>query len=275
MIRTGPYAERERERKRQVRRLILIGRYIEAQLWDDPTARERLLDDLDGFLWRPRERELFGLLPLPAVCPRTCGGDVLSVHMCWLEAGFHRLTAPLWDDFHKAEERGGGADLPWSDFRNLPVTRLGDALEIMEDTVDRAEDRKRANGVRAGNKVKKPVCHYALYWPPDETPDRTEMARAVASSLKALGLDDRQALVLAHGDRDHPHVHVIANRVDPETGMAGRLGSATKRPWWEHLDRWAERHHPGPLSRSERDWAEVRDRLRHGADPNPPPPDAA
>ena len=45
------------------------------------------------------------------------------------------------------------------------------------------------------------------------------MRRAAMASLKALGLERHQALIVSHRD-GQPHVHVIANRVDPESGKA-------------------------------------------------------
>ena len=45
------------------------------------------------------------------------------------------------------------------------------------------------------------------------------MIRAADASLKALGASDRQAVIVCHQDRAHPHVHVIVNRVHPETGV--------------------------------------------------------
>ena len=30
---------------------------------------------------------------------------------------------------------------------------------------------------------------------------------------------------MAHRDKDHPHLHMIANRVNPETGKAAKLGN--------------------------------------------------
>ena len=43
------------------------------------------------------------------------------------------------------------------------------------------------------------------------------MRRAAQESLKALGMERHQALVVSHRD-GQPHVHVIANRMDPESG---------------------------------------------------------
>ena len=61
------------------------------------------------------------------------------------------------------------------------------------------------------------------------------MSRAADGSLEALGLEGHEALIVAHEDTRHPHVHVIANRVDPETGKAARLDNSMLR-----LSRWAE-----------------------------------
>ena len=71
---------------------------------------------------------------------------------------------------------------------------------------------------------------------PGETPDRAEMSRAVDESLKKLGMKDRQALVVAHSDTPHRHVHVIVNRVDPETGRTANIGHDRLK-----LANWAER----------------------------------
>ena len=50
-----------RERKRRTRRLILIGSYVDHVTQDDPERKARLMKELDGFLERNRDRELFGL----------------------------------------------------------------------------------------------------------------------------------------------------------------------------------------------------------------------
>ena len=54
-------------------------------------------------------------------------------------------------------------------------------------------------------------------------------------SLEALGLEGHEALIVGHDDTRHPHVHVTANRVDPDTRKAAKLGSGKLRLWW-----WAE-----------------------------------
>ena len=124
----------------------------------------------------------------------------------------------------------------WADTRNLATFRPERAARLMAATARAAPDLKRLAGVaRGGRKLAKPVLHYSLSWARDETPDKREMSRAVDGSLEALGLEGHEALIVAHEDTRHPHVHVIANRVDPETGKAATLGNSKLR-----LSRWAE-----------------------------------
>ena len=52
-----------RERKLRTRCLILMGSYLEHVTQDDPERKARLMKELDGFLERDRDRELFGLDP--------------------------------------------------------------------------------------------------------------------------------------------------------------------------------------------------------------------
>ena len=140
--------------------------------------------------------------------------------------------APEPDDRRpRTSERVG-----WADTRNLATLRVERAARLMAATARAAPDLKRLAGVaRGGRKLAKPVLHYSLSWARDETPDKREMSRAVDRSLEALGLEGHEALIVAHEDTRHPHVHVIANRVDPETGKAATLGNSKLR-----LSRWAE-----------------------------------
>ena len=124
----------------------------------------------------------------------------------------------------------------WTDTRNLATIRPERAARLMAATAKAAPDLKRlAGGPQGGRKLAKPVLHYSLSWAQDETPTKQEMSRAVDGSLEALGLEGHEALIVAHEDTRHPHVHVIANRVDPETGKAAKLGNSKLR-----LSRWAE-----------------------------------
>ena len=128
------------------------------------------------------------------------------------------------------------ARVEWAETRNLATNDPWRAARIMGATAaDGGELKRLAGGKATGRKLAKPVCHYTLNWAPGERPDRQEMMRAVTGSLKALGLEDRQALIVAHGDRPHAHAHVIVNRVSPETGKAASLSRSRMK-----LSKWAE-----------------------------------
>ena len=47
---------------------------------------------------------------------------------------------------------------------------------------------------------------------------RDEMMRAANGALRALGAQNRQAMIIAHSDEAHPHVHLLVNRVSPHDG---------------------------------------------------------
>ena len=50
-------------------------------------------------------------------------------------------------------------------------------------------------------------------------------------------LEKHQALIVAHNDKAHRHVHVIVNRVDMETGKAAHVGRSKLL-----LSKWAEEY---------------------------------
>ena len=54
---------REEQRKLNDRRAALVGHCMMQKFSSDPGAKEAMLQDLDGFLSKPEDRELFGLLP--------------------------------------------------------------------------------------------------------------------------------------------------------------------------------------------------------------------
>jgi len=125
----------------------------------------------------------------------------------------------------------------WTETRNLATDGPHTACRIMIATAQQADELKKAAGVKAtGRKSNQHVYTYSLAWHPDEAQslDRAEMLRAVDASLKALQADHLQAVVVCHRDREHPHVHVILNRVDPATGKMHGFSKDRER-----LSAWA------------------------------------
>ena len=136
----------------------------------------------------------------------------------------------------RGEDKAGR--VAWSETRNVAAEDPRQAARVMAATASRSEDLKQLAGVKAGGRaLEKPVCHYSLSWGKDEKPNLQEMGRAVTESLEKMGLADRQAVMIAHRDTEHPHVHVVVNRVSVEDGRAAKLGNSYLK-----LSRWAERY---------------------------------
>ena len=138
----------------------------------------------------------------------------------------------------RGEDRGQdkAGRVAWSETRNVAAEDPRQAARVMAATASRSEELKQLAGVKAGGRaLEKPVCHYSLSWGKDEKPNLQEMGRAVTESLEKMGLADRQAVMIAHRDTEHPHVHVVVNRVSVEDGRAAKLGNSYLK-----LSRWAE-----------------------------------
>ena len=69
-------------------------------------------------------------------------------------------------------------------------------------------------------RCKDALCHYELSWPPGERPTRPQWMDCSLHTLKALGYRDHQFMVVAHDDKKHFHIHIMVNKVHPETFKA-------------------------------------------------------
>lgn len=94
----------------------------------------------------------------------------------------------------------------WSASRNLPTDDPELAARIMRATA--------AQNVRVGQ----PVYHLTISFDPGDPVDRATMERIADRVITTLGLQEHQVVIVAHADRDHPHMHLLINRVHPETG---------------------------------------------------------
>ena len=66
-------------------------------------------------------------------------------------------------------------------------------------------------------KSKDPINHYVLSWQEGEQPTPAQVEEAVTIFLDELGLSEHQAIYGLHADTDNMHLHVMVNRVDPNT----------------------------------------------------------
>jgi len=121
---------------------------------------------------------------------------------------------------------------------NLHTQNAEQAFKEMAWIALRAEQIKKQTGIKpGGRKQENPVFHYSLAWHPEQTPTREAMIESGRASLKALGLEGYQAVMVAHNDEPHPHLHIIVNRVHPDTGKMAKLDYSKMR-----LSRWAEEY---------------------------------
>ena len=128
------------------------------------------------------------------------------------------------------------ARVAWTETVNLRTSDPEKAWRIMVATAENQAALKQAAGMKmTGRKLTKPVYTYSLAWHPEQKPSQAEMLEAAKETLDVLKMDEHQALIVCHNDTAHPHVHVIVNRVHPETGLAAKTSQDRLK-----LSRWAE-----------------------------------
>lgn len=96
----------------------------------------------------------------------------------------------------------------WTSARNLPTDDPELAAKIMQATAAQ------------NPRVSQPVYHVSLSFDPHDAVDRATMERVADRVITELKLDEYQAIIVAHADRRHPHMHILVNRIHPETGRA-------------------------------------------------------
>lgn len=114
----------------------------------------------------------------------------------------------------------------WVELRNMLLSDPDQAPKLM-----------RATALKS-RRVKSPVYHYVISWHPSEAPSDDFMRIVADTTCKDLGLDDYQMLYVAHRDTDHHHVHIVVNRVHPETGTAWNR----RQDWVRDTPHFADRN---------------------------------
>ena len=96
----------------------------------------------------------------------------------------------------------------WVMARNLPTDDPMQAAALMAATAELSARCKRA------------CYHTIIAWAKEERPSPEAMQEIAAKTLALAGLGEHQAFVVGHGDKAHAHLHMMINRVHPETGRA-------------------------------------------------------
>lgn len=118
---------------------------------------------------------------------------------------------------------------------NMRTADPAKAAKVMAWTALHASELKEAAGIQAtGRKGENPVYHFSLNWEPGETIAQNEMVAAAGSVLRALGYEEHEAVLAAHTDKAHRHLHIVVNRVHPMTGKTHNPNND-----YDRLQRWA------------------------------------
>ena len=138
----------------------------------------------------------------------------------------------------------------WTLTRNLPTQDAEMALKCMAFMDIEAKRQREESGSVGRKQTAGNVFAYSLSWHPDQQPDSTEMRRAAEVSLARLGLWEHQAVLVAHNDTAHAHVHVIVNLVHPDTHKVADLSYSKRK-----LQQWASEyeHEDGVIYCEERE----------------------
>lgn len=120
----------------------------------------------------------------------------------------------------------------FTETRNLATENPDTAWKVMAATSMDSEHMKQqareTEGKRSqasGNTQASSVYSFSIAWHPDEAGkiSREEMTTAANDTLERLGLQDHQALLVAHNDTDHPHIHVMVNKTNPTNGQSAKI----------------------------------------------------
>ena len=72
---------------------------------------------------------------------------------------------------------------------------------------------------------KDPIVHYVLSWPDGEQPRPDQVEAAVDIYLNELAVPAHQVVYGLHADTDNIHLHIVINRVHPDTCKCIDIGS--------------------------------------------------
>ncbi|MFC3052287.1 relaxase/mobilization nuclease domain-containing protein [Kordiimonas pumila] len=106
----------------------------------------------------------------------------------------------------------------WHVSKNMFTSDLDAAGNIMEATA-------------SNSKTPKPSYHFSIDWDRSEERflNQEKCIEAADKVLEKIGLSEHQALYFWHVDANHPHMHVVVNRVHEHTGIAWDVWKSKER----------------------------------------------
>lgn len=100
---------------------------------------------------------------------------------------------------------------------NPKKARLIDSKDVrLDDNATIARSMQGQADDKPGRKLKNPVYHISLDFAHEDTPKLTDdlMIEIAREYMRRMGITNTQYIVCRHTDREHRHLHIVANRVD-------------------------------------------------------------
>ena len=132
----------------------------------------------------------------------------------------------------RTEPKGEHSRVLW-----MSGVNLGFEIETKADA-DLARRIMEFDALNQASRTKpcvKDCVHISLGWRPGEQPTQEQMVEAGMQALASLGMSNAKAMFVAHGDEPYAHLHIVASKLNPETGYAYSLLDDRLK-----LSRWAE-----------------------------------
>ena len=100
---------------------------------------------------------------------------------------------------------------------NPKKARLIDSKDVrLDNNASIARSMQGQADDKPGRKQKNPVYHISLDFAHEDAPKLTDdlMTEIAREYMKRMGIVNTQYVTCRHTDREHPHLHIVANRVD-------------------------------------------------------------
>lgn len=100
---------------------------------------------------------------------------------------------------------------------NPKKARLIDSKDVrLDDNATIARSMQGQADDKPGRKLKNPVYHISLDFAHEDAPKLTDdlMVEIAREYMRRMGIVNTQYIVCRHTDREHQHLHIVANRVD-------------------------------------------------------------
>lgn len=100
---------------------------------------------------------------------------------------------------------------------NPKKARLIDSKDVrLDDNATIARSMQGQADDKPGHKLKNPVYHISLDFAHEDAPKLTDdlMVEIAREYMRRMGIVNTQYIVSRHTDREHQHLHIVANRVD-------------------------------------------------------------